>query len=494
MPDAQGAHPPTPPYAPFGRTVGVLCLIGVLVVGQLYTVIPLFAGMGRDWSVPVGSAAWTMTAFGLSYAVGFLLSGPLAERFGARRVLALGLLATGLATAAVAAAPSLGAACALRALQGLCASTFAPSAFAYLSTNLAPDRRPVALTYLTSSFLASAVIAQVCAQTAGGAAGWRGVFLGAGVLLVSAAGLVMATLRTRLSAAGPSPRLSQTFASMGRLLANPTLLLAYGATLTILAGFVATYTAVQVAGPPAMVGHPQALLALRASALPAMLLVPLGAPLLARVTTAVRVPAAFVLAAASIITASFLKDHTIVLAVALFSFVVAVAIATPGLVEMIASLAGPAKGASVTLYAFVLFVGASVGPQFAGALGDTGFGGIIRSAAILLSVGAVVAIAAGRAVGRGRHSRVGGRRPPRSRGRHADRGTVPADSEPGDPRGHQDAGYARPPGHPVQAPVPPPHPSDPFRPGPFRREPFPAGPVPYGDPRAGSAPRQSSRA
>ncbi|WP_441250138.1 MFS transporter [Kitasatospora sp. McL0602] len=400
--------PGTSDYSPFGRTVGVLCLIGVLVVGQLYSVIPLFGPISHEWHVPVTSTAWMMTAFGLAYAVGFLVSGPLSERFGARQVLVIGLLVTAATTGAVGTAHDLTTGCALRALQGLTASSFAPAAFAYISANVAPARRPVALTYLTSSFLASAVISQVSSQSVNGAQGWRWVFFGSAPLLALAALLVLVTTRGGTAqSAVPTATIGQTFNSMGRLLTNPTLLLAYAATLTILAGFVATYTAVQVAGPPSMVGHPQALLALRASALPAMLLVPVFAGPLARVTTAVRVPAAFVLGATSIVAASFLKDHTIALVVALFLFVTAVAIATPGLVEMIASLAGPAKGASVTLYAFILFIGASIGPQFAAAVGSSGFGGIIRSAAVLLVAGAVVAIAAGRAVGRGKHSRVG---------------------------------------------------------------------------------------
>ncbi|WP_182667118.1 MFS transporter [Streptomyces calidiresistens] len=151
----------------------ILCVIGVLVVGQLYTVLPLLDLFAEAWSTTTTTAGWVVTSFGIGYATGFLFSGPLADRLGRRRVLVTGLAITAVVTASVAAAPGPAVAFALRALQGLTAATFAPAAFAYLAEHLPPERRTTAMTWLTSSFLAAGVLGQVLAQFISDLTSWR---------------------------------------------------------------------------------------------------------------------------------------------------------------------------------------------------------------------------------------------------------------------------------------------------------------------------------
>ncbi|AQA25083.1 hypothetical protein BTZ20_5397 [Rhodococcus sp. MTM3W5.2] len=38
-----------PRWAPTGRTIGLICLAGTLVVGQLYVVLPLLDDLAREW-------------------------------------------------------------------------------------------------------------------------------------------------------------------------------------------------------------------------------------------------------------------------------------------------------------------------------------------------------------------------------------------------------------------------------------------------------------
>ncbi|NYI08260.1 MFS transporter [Allostreptomyces psammosilenae] len=390
-PPSADASPPT--TVAFGRTVTALALTGMLVVGQLYSVLPLLGQMADDWGVDAAATSWTVTSFGLAYAAGFLLSGPLAQRHGERRVIILGLVATAVTTAAVGFAPGLAAACALRALQGLTSATFAPAAFSYLTVHVPPARRPAALTWLTSSFLAAAVVWQVAAQLVTRAGGsWSGVFWLCAPLMLLAALAVRALLRPD----GPRPaQAASPVRAMGRVLAQPRLLAAYGSTLTVLGGFVAVYTAAQVAGPESVATDPGALLALRASALPAMLLAPLVIPLLGRFPAARRVAVALGVAALTTVAASFTGDSVTALGCALFVLVGATAFAAPGLVETVGGAAGADRGPAVTLYTFFLFVGASLGPQFAQALRSTGFGGITLAVAALLAVGCALALLAG---------------------------------------------------------------------------------------------------
>jgi MFS family permease len=158
--------------------------------------------------------------------------------------------------------------------------------------------------------------------------------------------------------------------------------------------FVAVYTAVVIAGLPAIAGHPTAVLALRASALPALIAIPLLAPVLQRLDGPRRVVIALAVAAAAVAAGSLLGGHTVLIALALLVFVAAVAAAAPAVVETVNAIAPHARGVAVALYACSMFIGASLGPQLAGAFTGQGFGTILRFAAAGLVLGAVLALPA----------------------------------------------------------------------------------------------------
>jgi predicted MFS family arabinose efflux permease len=223
---------------------------------------------------------------------------------------------------------------------------------------------------------------------------WQAVFLICAPLILLAAIATSATLRTSHWERTASYR--SVFAAMPTLLIQPKILALYGSTMAVLGSFVAIYTAVTLTGPPSIAGNADALFALRASALPAMIAVPLITPLLARTPALTRVAASLGLAAVAAVAASMLGSNAVALGAMLLVFVGALAVAAPAIVEAIGAMAGTARGAAIALYAFSMFVGASLGPQLASALAGLGFGGIVRAVAIVPAVGALLAIAARR--------------------------------------------------------------------------------------------------
>ncbi|MCC5578038.1 MFS transporter [Microtetraspora sp. AC03309] len=187
--------------APFGRTVLVFVLTGLLATGHLYGVIPLFDTMSNDWGTSANTLTWLVSAFGFGYASGFLVFGPLSDRYGRRRVIVAGMAATALTTALVAASTGAGTAIALRFVEGATTAAFAPVAFAYIAERIEPRRRGVTMTSVTSAFFASAVIGQLAAKAVADLAGWRTVFLVGG-----AAFAVMAVVLARVMAPGHRDR------------------------------------------------------------------------------------------------------------------------------------------------------------------------------------------------------------------------------------------------------------------------------------------------
>ncbi|MEV2230216.1 MFS transporter [Streptomyces phaeochromogenes] len=260
---------------------------------------PCWPPWPTPWPPPRHGRRGRPTAFGFAYAAGFLIAGPLSDRYGPRTVITGGLVGATATTLAVSAAPSLTWAVALRIAQGLTAATFAPSAFSYIAGHLAPHRRGIALTCVTSGMLASAVLMQIGAQIVAAGLGWRMVFVLGAALMALSLWPVRHILRpTAAQDSGPS--LLQAFVAVPRLLRKPRLVALYLATATVMASFVAVYTAVVVAGPLGVAGDNAALLALRASALPALVAVPLLTPALHRLAAPVRVVLAMLVAAGAV--------------------------------------------------------------------------------------------------------------------------------------------------------------------------------------------------
>ncbi|MFF1545011.1 MFS transporter [Streptomyces sp. NPDC058291] len=108
---AKVGAPLTPPdWAPATAAIALLTALGVLVVGQMYTVLVLapIHPMATLLDATTGQVTWTASSFGFAYAAGFLVAGPLTDRYGVQAVMATGLVAATVATAAVSTAPDLG--------------------------------------------------------------------------------------------------------------------------------------------------------------------------------------------------------------------------------------------------------------------------------------------------------------------------------------------------------------------------------------------------
>ncbi|MGW3342161.1 MFS transporter [Nonomuraea rubra] len=355
-------RPPSPAAAPFASTLTAFTLTAILVSGQLYIVIPLLHDMAAGWGSSAGGLTWLVTAFGIGYGIGFLVFGPLSDRYGRRRLLMIGLPLAALTTALVALSPSPEVALGLRAVQGVAVAMFPPAGMAYLGERLEPRRRVVAIAAVTGAFLASAVLLQVAAQLLVDVIGWRGLFG------LSAAGFVLAALGVRAVMLPDLPRqaagsLWSAYRPLPGLLFHRVLSLRYLATFMLMVGFVAVYTGLQIYGG----SSPAELLALRAAGLPSIVLMPLLMPWLARIRMTTR--AAAFLAAAALALAAIGLTGTAVLVLLLALYVAAITGGLPSMNESISAEAGPARGTALALFSAALAVGGSAGPQVAAAFG-----------------------------------------------------------------------------------------------------------------------------
>lgn len=373
--------------APFAQTMVPLVAATVVGVGQTYTVIPLLGEMSHSLDSSTAATAWMATAFSLAYAGGFLVVGPAADRFGPKRILVPGLVAAAFATGAVALAGSLSVAICLRVVQGLAAATIAPTSFAYVADQIGSRRRSAALTIIVSAGLAAAVLMQILAQLLSGL-GWRAVFVVSGLALLVIAGLAGAWLRP--DAGHRAGGMITALSALPRLLVRPRLALLYASAATLLDAFVVLYSGLELAGPEAIAGRDGALLALRASALPAVVAAPFIALALASLHPRHRAVGALVVAALAAAVAGVVSSNVAALAICLLVVVGGIAIAAPAMIELIQDGARDAVGAGTALYTCSLFIGTSVGPGIAVALADSGFVAVALVSAGVLGCGAAL--------------------------------------------------------------------------------------------------------
>ena len=363
-PSGQSAtRSPSPTYPADSGATAALVVTALLVLTQLYAAIPLLTPISTDLH---GSATVALsTAFSLTYAAGFLIWGPVSDHYGRRRTMALALGTLTISTVCCALAPSLPALAALRAIQGLSASGFAPVALAYLSEALAPSRRARAIGAMSTSFLVAGIFGQVLASLVALHLGWRWFFPLCGGLLAVALAAVLAVVRDAASTSGPSgSSLRGQFASLGRLALRPAVVALSLAHVTLLMVFVAMYTG--IGGHLESQGmRPSTIVLIRLAALPVMFLSLVAGRIAVRWSWAQTARLGFGVSALGMLGEALLAQSLAGLVAGSIVYVAGVALAVPAMISLYGQVSAPNRGSGMALNGFILFVGTSAGPLLA---------------------------------------------------------------------------------------------------------------------------------
>src|SRR5918992_3060151 len=130
------------------RSIWTLAIVSValfMVTLDNLVVTNALVSIRKDLGASLEDLEWTVNAYTLSFAVFLLTASALGDRFGRRRVFAVGIGIFSLASAAAALAPSTEALIVARALQGLGAAAITPLSLTLLSEEFAADRGGLAL-------------------------------------------------------------------------------------------------------------------------------------------------------------------------------------------------------------------------------------------------------------------------------------------------------------------------------------------------------------
>jgi EmrB/QacA subfamily drug resistance transporter len=183
MDDSSTRVAPHPALVPLRSRTGVALIIatvfasmaGFLDASVVNVAVP---AISTDLGASLGALQWTLTGYLLTAAALLLVSGTLADRYGRRRVLVIGLLIMLLASLGCAAAPSFTVLIAARILQGVGAALVVPSSLALLNGTLqVPDRAPGIGIWAGLASLGGLLIGPFVGGWLVDHATWRAVFL-----------------------------------------------------------------------------------------------------------------------------------------------------------------------------------------------------------------------------------------------------------------------------------------------------------------------------
>jgi predicted MFS family arabinose efflux permease len=187
---------PAPPSGePPRRTILLLALAAFAGSLNIRISDPLLAQVAAGFSTTVGTAAIIVTAFTVGYGLFQLAFGPVGDRFGKYRVAGILSLAAGLATTSAAFATTLGDLTLARFAAGAMSSAVIPLAFAWIGDAIPFERRQAVLARFLTAQFTGIVLSQAAGGYIGAEFGWRTVFVVVGAVHLLAGIAMLAELR-----------------------------------------------------------------------------------------------------------------------------------------------------------------------------------------------------------------------------------------------------------------------------------------------------------
>ncbi|MEV0446975.1 MFS transporter [Streptomyces sp. NPDC050600] len=179
-------------------------VVGAAVVALDGTVLTVAQPvLQRDLGAGLGQVQWTSTGYLVAVAGLLVFAGRLGDRYGHRRVFAVGCLGFAAASAGIAAAPGIGTVIALRVAQGVAGALLQPATLGMLRAVYPPERLGMPVALRTSAIGLAAAAGPLVGGALVGAYGWRAVFL-IGVAPTAALALLCLALPERRPAPGTS--------------------------------------------------------------------------------------------------------------------------------------------------------------------------------------------------------------------------------------------------------------------------------------------------
>jgi predicted MFS family arabinose efflux permease len=223
--------PVTAGRVPVARVLGLSMAAVFATTLFVRAVDPVIPSIAADFAMDPHTVALLATAFSLPYAITQPVLGGLADAWGKTRLMTWALVALVVSAGIGAVAQNFTVLLVSRVLSGIVAGGVFPIAVAIAADLVTVEKRQVAV----GRMLGAAMIGNVLGSPAAGMAtdliGWRGVFVGMGVLAAIATVAALVGFRGLKTSSSARVSVRSLPAAYGRIFHNPLAKICYGAVL-----------------------------------------------------------------------------------------------------------------------------------------------------------------------------------------------------------------------------------------------------------------------
>ncbi|NUS28888.1 MAG: MFS transporter [Streptomyces sp.] len=178
-------------------------VVGAVIVALDGTVLTIAQPtLQRDLGASFAQVQWTSTGYLIAVAGLLVFAGRLGDRYGHRRLYAIGMLGFGAASAGIGLAGGIGWVVGLRVVQGVFGALLQPATLGMLRAAYPPDRLRTPIAVRTAAIGVSAAVGPLVGGVLVAGPGWRAVFF-LNVVPALVFGLLALTGREPVRAAGP---------------------------------------------------------------------------------------------------------------------------------------------------------------------------------------------------------------------------------------------------------------------------------------------------
>ncbi|RYG74263.1 MFS transporter [Lentibacillus lipolyticus] len=342
-------------------TTVLLFWCALMVVSSVYVMTPLIDDFSRAFGVTRTMAAWPGSIFSFCYACGFLVFGPLSDRVGYKRMMVSGLSVLAVVTFTIGTVDGFQLLIILRALQGFAAATFAPAALSYVFDVYPREKQVTTVGFIAFGFLVAGVFGQIVASSVNQLVNWQVIFLLFGGIYAGSTAAIWILL-PNAGISRKHHRISSERNDFRTVLRQRNFQLCYGITFVLLLTFIGMYTVLgsYLTGAPFQLSGDQVLL-VRAAGLVGMVASPVAGLFVRRLGLMRVLKSGLFVAMGGLLLLGLTSSLP---ATVMFSvvYVAGISLVFPVIMALIGDFGGSLRAIAASLYTFILFIGATIGP------------------------------------------------------------------------------------------------------------------------------------
>lgn len=345
----------------YDKLTGLLFWCALIVVSSVYITTPLISVFSQEFTISTTVAAWSSSMFSFFYAIGFLFFGPLSDRIGRKEVLLSGMGALAIVTCLLGFADEFYMIVILRGIQGFVAASFAPTAMAYVFDVFPKNKIGSAIGFISFGYVTAGILGQIFAESIKQTFDWKIIFFSFALFYFLTSLKIYISL-PRSSQPTVSTKINDVVKQMKALLLIRNLRITYGITSLLLLTFIGMYTVLGDYLQSTFQDLTEKdILFIRGAGIVAMVFSPITGMMMKKIKPMFMLRVGLII---GVIGLAFLGLEGSILFTTLMSiiYVAGISIIFPAIMMLVGEFGYIYRGLANALYAFILFIGATLGP------------------------------------------------------------------------------------------------------------------------------------